>query len=77
LNQDRVVSLCNEAYAHAAQHLASWHASKRARGLFGALKRRGTAVRAGAVLGVELMCLPITGPQRQPVRPMSPVLVTA
>ena len=28
-SQDRVVSLC-KAYAYAAQHLASWHASERA-----------------------------------------------
>ena len=76
-NQDRVVSSWNHAYAHAAQHLASWHASKRARSLSGALKRRGSAVVAGAVLGVEQMCLAITGPAGQPVRRLSPVLVTA
>ncbi|MBI3837718.1 MAG: hypothetical protein HY288_07265 [Planctomycetia bacterium] len=76
-NQDRVVLSWNDTYAHAAQHLASWHASKRAGGLSGAMKRRGTAVVAGAVLAVKQMCLAITGPARQPVRRTSPVLVTA
>jgi hypothetical protein len=76
-NQDRVVLSWNDTYAHAAQHLASWHASKRAGGLSCALKRRGTAVVAGAFLVVKQMCLAIMGPARQPVRRTSPVLVTA
>jgi hypothetical protein len=77
LNQDRVVLLCREVVAHAVQHLASWHASKRARGLDGASKRRGSAARAGAVPAARLMCLAIRGSQWQPVRLTSPVLVTA
>jgi hypothetical protein len=75
-NQDRVVLSWNDTYAHAAQHLASWHASKRAR-LSRALNRRGIAVVAGAVPQAKQMCLAITGPGRQSVRPTSPGLVAA
>ena len=77
--QDRVVSSLNATCAHAAQHLALWHASKRARESARAMKRRGsgTAAMAGAVLWAKQICLAITGPTRLPVRRMSPVLVTA
>ena len=77
--QDRVVSLWNDSCAFAAQHLASRHASKRARELARTLKRRGssTAVMAGAVPKAKPTCLAITGPQWQPVRRTSPELVTA
>lgn len=78
LGQDRVVSSWNTC-AHAAQHLFSRHAELCARGLARALKRRGsdTAVMADAVLKAMAMCLAITGPQWQPVRHTSPVLVMA
>jgi len=76
--QDRAVSSLVAMYAHAAQHLASRHASKRARDLDRANKRGSAfAVVTGAVLLVEQMCLAITGPQWQPVRRTSPVLVMA
>ena len=76
--QDRVVSLTSDATcARAAQHLDPWHASKRARGLWRHLKRRGTAVMAGAALEARLIYLAITGPQGRVVRHMSPALVTA
>ncbi len=76
--QDRVVSLTNDSCAYAAQHLHSRHASKRARGPAGAVKRRAmaTAVMAGAVSKAKPTCLAITGPQWQPVRLTSPELVT-
>ena len=79
LSQDRAVSLCNHSYACAAQHLASRHASMRARELDRAPLRRGlvTAVMAGAVSKAKRTCLAITGPQWQPVRLTSPELVTA
>jgi hypothetical protein len=79
LNQDRVVSLSTYSCADAAQHLALWHASKRARDLGRALKRRGLgiAAMAGAVLKAKPMCLAIMGPQWQPVRRTSPVPVIA
>ncbi len=78
LGQDRAVSLWNDSCAYAAQHLASRHASKRARELAKALKRRGsvTAVMAGAVPLAKRTRLAITGPQWQPVRLTSPELVT-
>jgi hypothetical protein len=78
LNQDRVVSL-SDTCAHAAQHLASRHAAKRARSTDRALKRRGsvTTVMAGAVLMAKQWRLAITGPQWQPVRLLSPVPVMA
>ncbi len=77
--QDRAVSSLVATYAHAAQHHASRHASKRARDLDRANKRRGSviAVVTGAVQLVEQMCLAIIGPQWQPVRRTSPVLVMA
>jgi len=79
LSQDRAVSLWNGLCASAAQHLASRHASMRARGLDRAPLRRGlvTAVMAGAVSKAKRTCLAITGPQWQPVRLTSPELVTA
>lgn len=78
LSQDRVVVSLNATCAHAAQHLASRHASKRDRVLDRAMKRRGsgTGVMAGAVLWFWHLCLAITGPQWQPVRLTSPELVT-
>ncbi len=75
--QSRVVVSSNDTCAHAAQHLASWHASKRACGLWRSMKRRGTAVMAGAALEARYMCLAITGPQGLLVRRTSPALVTA
>lgn len=76
--QDRAVATRNDATcAHAAQHLAIWHASKRVRDWSRALKRRDYAVLAGAVLKAGRLCLAVMGPQRQPVRLMSPVVVTA
>lgn len=78
LGQDRVVSSQVDATcAHAAQHLESWHASKRARSLWRHLKRRATAVMAGAAPEVRQMCLAITGPQGRLARHTSPALVTA
>ena len=78
-NQDRVVSLGTKSCASAAQHLALWHAGKCARGTGRALKRRGLGIAAlaAAVLKVKPMCLALMGPQWQPVRRMSPVLVIA
>ncbi len=78
-NQDRVVSSWTKSCADAAQHLALWHASKRARDLGRALMRRGLgiAAMAGAVLKAKPTCLAIMGPQWQPVRRMSPVPVIA
>jgi len=77
--QDRVVLSLDASNAHAAQHLSSWHASKRARSLGRALKRRGLghAGLAGAILKAMSMCLAILGSTWQPVRRMSPVLVIA
>jgi hypothetical protein len=79
LNQDRVVSLWTKSCADAAQHLASWHASKRARDLGRTLTRRGLGIAAlaGAVLKAKPMCLAIMGSQWQPVRRTSPVPVIA
>jgi hypothetical protein len=75
--QDRAVSSLNDgSCARAAQHLASWHASKHARHEFRARVCRGIAGMAGAVLKAKPMCLAVTGPQGQPVRRTSPVLVT-
>ena len=74
--QDRVVSLRNDSCAHAAQHLESRHASKRARGMTLALKRLwSAAAAAGPALKTKWTCLAITGPERLTVRRMSPVVV--
>ena len=76
--QDRAVATWNDATCdHAAQHLAIWHASKRLRDWSRTLKRRDYAVVAGAVLKAKHLCLAMLGPQRQPVRHMSPVVVMA
>jgi hypothetical protein len=77
--QDRVVATRHDATcAYAAQHLSSWHASKRARCGSRVLKRRDDrAVMAGAVLKAMPLRLAIMGPQRQPARQTSPELVTA
>lgn len=76
--QDRVVSPLNDSCAYAAQHLESRHASKRARGLTRALKRRWSTVAvAGTVLKAKWTSLAITGPMRPTVRLMSPVVVLA
>ena len=76
LVQDRVVSFSADSCHYAAQHLASWHVVKRARGLSRALKRSGlgSAAMVAAALMAKLTCLAITG--RQPVRHASPALVT-
>jgi len=76
--QDRVVSLWIDSCASAAQHLHVRHASRRAVGIVRALKRRVyvTAAAASAAPKAMAMCLAITGPQWQPVRLTSPVLVT-
>jgi hypothetical protein len=76
--QGRVVSLWVGSCASAAQHLHVRHASRRARDIVRALKRRVnvTAAAASAAPKAMLMCLAITGPQWQPVRLTSPVLVT-
>ena len=75
--QDRAVATQVEGTCtHAAQHLISWHASKRSR-LSSRLYKRADAVMAGAALLAQAMRLAITGPGRQPVRPVSPVLVVA
>jgi len=71
--QDRVVSLSADSCRHAAQHL--WHASKRARGLSRSLKRSGLGSAALAAAPMAMpTCMAITG--RQPVRHVSPALVT-
>jgi hypothetical protein len=76
--QGRVVSSQVDATcAPAAQHLESWHASKRNRSLRRLLKRRAAAVMAGAAPEVRQMCLAITGPQGWLARHTSPALVTA
>ncbi len=75
--QDRVVALWVASCAYAAQHLASRHASKHLGRLSRGVKRRGTDAVAGADLLARSMCLAIRGPQWQPVRPVSPVLVMA
>lgn len=75
--QDRVVSLRNDSYAHAAQHLESRHASKRARSLARALVRRWSWLvgMAGAGPKAKPTCLAITGPARPAVRLTSPAVV--
>ena len=74
--QDRVVSLRNDSCARAAQHLHSWHASKRARGMTSTLKRLwSVAVMAGPAPKAKPTRLAITGPVRPTVRLMSPVVV--
>ena len=74
--QDRAVATRNDATCyHAAQHLAIWHASRSSREWSRGLKRRDFAVVAGAVLKAKQLCLAVIGPQRQPVRHMSPVVV--
>ncbi|MGD9722222.1 MAG: hypothetical protein AB7O59_11735 [Pirellulales bacterium] len=76
--QDRAVATrIDETCAYAAQHLSSWHAGKRVRHGSRAMKRSGQVVRAGAVGNAWPLRLAVTGPQRQPVRLMSPVLVMA
>ena len=80
--QDRVVvSSLADTCAHAAQHLETRHAtSKRARGWAERAKRSwlATAAMAGAARMAELITsLAIYGPQRLPVRHLSPVLVQA
>lgn len=76
--QDRVVVSSKDAScAHAAEHLASWHASKRARHGFRARMCRGTAGTAAVALKAKQLRLAITGPDRLPVRHTSPALVTA
>jgi len=75
--QDRVVvSLWTGSCASAAQHLHDRHASRRS--VIRALKRRLYAIAAVASAAPKAMamCLAITGPQWQPVRLTSPVLVT-
>jgi hypothetical protein len=76
--QDRAVATRNdESCACAAQHLSHWHAGDSDASMSRALKRRGMRVVAGAVLVARHLCLAITGPQGQPVRQTSPVLVMA
>ena len=76
--QDRVVSSQVDAtYAHAAQHLESWHVSKSAHGLSRKLKRRDAMVMAGAAPGARMLNLAITGPQGRLTRHTSPALVKA
>jgi hypothetical protein len=76
--QDRAVATRNdESCAFVAQHLTPWHAGKRARCRSHVLKRSGPAVMAGAVGMAKSLRLAVTGPQRQPVRLMSPELVMA
>ncbi len=76
--QDRAVATGIETTCtHAAQHLAMWHSSKSDRRSSRVLKRRDRSVLAGAVLKAMQLCLAITGPQGQPARRVSPVLVTA
>jgi hypothetical protein len=73
--QDRVVTLSADSCHQAAQHLASWHVSKRARGLSRSLKRSGLGSAALAAAPMAMpTCMAITG--RQPVRHVSPALVT-
>ncbi len=75
--QDRVVSLWIDSCASAAQHLHKRHSSYRARERARALKRvTVVAAVTGAALKAMAMRLAITGPQWQPVRLTSPVLVT-
>ncbi len=74
--QDRVVATWNDVTCdHAAQHLSPWHAGNRARIWSRELKHSGLAVTAGAARMAMLLCMAITGPKRQPVRLVSPVLV--
>jgi hypothetical protein len=77
-SQDRVVSLRDDSCAYAAQHLESRHASKRARSLASAFKRRWSWLVGMAGVGLEATatCLAITGPARPAVRLLSPVVVT-
>ena len=73
-----VVSSWKDSCAHAAQHLASRHASHRAR--LARLRTRGGLAgdaMAGAAPKAKRTRLAITGPQWQPVRLTSPELVTA
>jgi hypothetical protein len=72
-----VSSLVDASCARAAQHLESWHASKRAHGLWRQMKRRVAMVMAGAAPAVRLTYLAITGPQGRLTRHTSPALVTA
>jgi len=73
-----VVSSVSVTCARAAQHHAR-HAGKRAGGLDRDAKRRDWAAMAmtGAALLAERLRLAIIGPQWQPVRLVSPELVTA
>lgn len=75
-----VVSSLIETCAHAAQHLDTRHDSKRDRGWAGRAKRRWPAAAAAAVAVTTaklLTSLAEMGPQRLPVRQMSPALVLA
>jgi hypothetical protein len=73
--QDRVVVSSNDAsYAHAAQHLKSWHASKCGLGTWRETKRTAVACMAGAALVARQLCLVITGPLGLLAKP--PALVT-
>lgn len=77
--QDRVVSLWIDSCVRARQHLHVRHASRRAVGIVRAAKRRVYVTAAAATTQAPkamAMCLAITGPQWQPVRLTSPVLVT-
>jgi hypothetical protein len=78
LAQDRVVSLWTDSYHRATQHLAPRHASKRDRETSQAFKRRGLGLAAmvAAARMAKPKGLAITGCQRQPVRHLSPALVT-
>jgi hypothetical protein len=75
--QDRAVAQRNDSCACAAQHLESRHASKRARSLARALKRRWSLLvgMAGAGPMATWTYLAITGPARPTVRVVSPVVV--
>jgi hypothetical protein len=77
--QDRVVTSADDSScAHAAQHLLSRHASKRARGSWCAGLKRPRAmavVMAGAARIEQAFRLAIAEPRRLPVRPLSPVHV--
>ena len=79
--QDRVVvSSLFDTCACAAQHLETRHVSKRARGWAERFKCawHATAAMADAArMAGLIMSLAIIGPQRLPVRQMSPALVLA
>jgi hypothetical protein len=71
-----VVSSFGDTCAYAAQHLETRH-SKRARGWAQRSKRPWLATAAAALMAKLMPGLAMVGPQRLPVRLLSPVPVLA